>query len=230
MHRAALRILSGSLTLYLSACLSDSSASPLAAQQPPAQVPAPQTAPASTVPAAALEFGAALDEQASPELKKWVRAYAQKQMRGRPPDPKGTMAAVDEHFSQATDEARDAVIFLVFYTAYRDEEDNQKMLGIRIRDIDRETTEIKRQLDEIERAHQNRTASPSQTMTMQQRIQEDDDVRKREAQLREYRDERQLQSTRLVDSQKKVSAYLKLLGVAHSRMKGIDAGFLRTVK
>lgn len=51
-----------------------------------------------------------------------------------------------------------------------------------------------------------------------------------ESQLRELADERQLKSTLMNASRRKVNQYLKVLAAVHPRMKGVDAAILRAVK
>ena len=182
------------------------------------------------VPADALKYSAELDEQASAEVKKWVGGYAKKEMRERAVDPKATMAAADDRFPQASDEARDAVTFLLFYAAYKDEDQNQRTLSYRIRDIDRDTIEITRQIQQIWKNDQSRGASPTQGIGAQQRIAIEEQVQKMESQLRELADERQLKSTLMNASRRKVNQYLKVLAAVHPRMKGVDAAILRLVK
>lgn len=183
-----------------------------------------------TISAEALKFGAALEEQALPGLKDWAHSQVTKKMHESVVDPKATMAVVDARFPQASDEARDAGIFLVFFTAYKDEDENQRMLALRIRDIDRETTEITRQLQLMWKNEQTRSASPLQAISAQERVRLEEQEQRMTAQLREYADERQLKSNQLAASRKKVNAYLKLLGAAFERMKDTDAAIVRTLK
>ncbi|MCI0627571.1 MAG: hypothetical protein L0387_38975 [Acidobacteria bacterium] len=182
------------------------------------------------VSAPALKYGAALEKEATPEVKDWVRGHVTKQMRTQAVDPKATMAKVDEQFAEASEEARDAVTFLVMYGAYRDEDENQRMLNYRIRDIDRETTEITRQLQVMWKNEQGRGASPLQGISAQERVRLDELQQKMESQLREYADERQLKATQEAASRKKAALYLKVLGMAYERMKGTEPEILRGVK
>ena len=205
------------------------SAAPQAAPVAP-QEKSPAAPPADAVSAPALKFGAELEKEATPELKEWVRGHVTRQMRAQPVDPKGTMAVVDDRFPAAPDEARDAVTFLVFYYAFRDEDENQRMLGVRLRDIDRETTEITRQLQVMWKNEQGRSASPLQGISAQERVRLDEQQQRMEAQLREFADERQLKATQLAASRKKVALYLKLLALVHERMKRTEPAILRGVK
>jgi hypothetical protein len=67
----------------------------------------------------ALEYGAALDVQASPALKRWVQAYARKHMAKNKINLAAVHAAVDARYSRASAAARDAVVYLLLYTAYK---------------------------------------------------------------------------------------------------------------
>lgn len=179
--------------------------------------------------APALAFGAQLQKHASEKLLKWAEPYAKKDLREKPLDPRGTMAVVDERFPQATDEARDAITFLAFYLAYKEEDFDQRMTASRLRDIDRDTIEITRQLQVIWKNEQNRSASPMQGLSQEQRLAIDEQVRGMEARLRELADERQLKSAHLSASRRKVDAFLKLLAAVHPRMEGIDPAMLKSV-
>jgi hypothetical protein len=202
----------------------------LAAPATPRPYAPSQTAAEAPIPAEALEYGAALHAQASTGVKTWARNYAEKQLRERAVNPRATMADVDKHFAKATDQARDAITFLVFYLAYKDEQENQKMLAIRIKEIDRETKELMRQIEVIMKTQDNRSMSGSHPITMQERVKQEEDIKTREAQLREYGDDRQLKATREAACGKKINSYLKLLGAVYPRMKGIEPVILRDLK
>ena len=124
---------------------------------------------------------------------------------------------------------RDAITFLLFYLAYKDEDENQRLLAVRIRDIDRDTIEITRQLQQMWKNDQSRAASPMQSSSPNARVANEEQQQRMEAQLREYADERQLKSTQLAGSRKKINAYLKLLDIAHGRMRGIDPAIVKSV-
>ncbi|HWQ02847.1 MAG TPA: hypothetical protein VNL38_00060 [Candidatus Nitrosotenuis sp.] len=182
------------------------------------------------LPAQAVKFGAELDAAASPELKKWVGGYVARRMRERTVEPREVMADVDAQFAAAADEARDAVIFLVYYAAYKDEDDNQRQLAFRIRDIDRETFDLSRQINLMIRNSERRSASPNQQMTVGDRLRMDEEQRKLEIRLRELGDERQLKATQMEASRQRVTTYLRLLGKVHEKMKGISPRVLAGVK
>ena len=99
--------------------------------------PPPSSAPQSaTVPAGLLALGAALQEHATPELKKWVKGYAKKEFKELPADSNAPAAAVAQRFPAASPEARSAVVFLLFHTGYHEEGETQKRLAGEIHDID----------------------------------------------------------------------------------------------
>jgi hypothetical protein len=192
------------------------------------EFPPPAVAEAD-LPAAALKFGVALLEQAPADLKKWAESHARSEMRSKPVDPQGTMAVVDARYMQEPDTTRDAITFLVFYLAYKDEDENYRTLGYRIRDIDRETKEITRELQVIWKNQDNRSASPLQAQSQQARVAQEEEIQRKESQLRDFADERQMKGTLMTAARKKVSVYLKLLKVVHERMRGTDPALLRSV-
>lgn len=183
----------------------------------------------SPVHAPALTFGTELEKAASKELLKWVQPQARNDMRSKPLDPQGTTALVDERFVGASVEARDAATYLLFYLSYKEEDFEQRMLAARLRDIDRETTEITRQLQVIWKNEQNRSASPMQGISQEQRVAIEEDIQRKESQLRFLADERQLKSGLFEASRKRVDALLKLLAAVHPRMKGIEPSVLSSL-
>jgi hypothetical protein len=209
------------------------SAGPLRAQQAnkprPAAKELEQWKPAY-VPAQAVKFGAELDEAAAPELKKWVSGYVARSMRDRTVEPRTVMADVDAAYARQPDEVRDAVIFLLYYSSYKDEDENQRLLAFRIRDIDRETFDITRTINLMYHNADRRSASPNQQMSATDRIRMDEEQRKLEVRLRELADERQLKATQMEASRKRVTSYLRLLGSVHEKMKGVQPSVLAAVK
>lgn len=182
------------------------------------------------VPVEALRFGKALQDAAPEKLKKWAEELAKGELRAKPVDPKGTMKWVDERYARFDETTRDAITYLVFFLAYEDEDKNFRTLGYRVRDIDRETKEITRELQTIWKNEQSRGASPMQAQSQQSRIEQEEYVQKQESRLRDFGDERQLKVTEMEASRKKVNTYLKLLELAHKRMRGTDPKILRQVK
>ncbi len=182
------------------------------------------------LPANAVKFGAQANDAAPEELKKWAESLAKGEMRSHSVDPQATMKKVDERWPQESEATRDAITFLVFYLAYKDEDLNYRTLGYRIRDIDRETKEITRQLQIVWKNQENRSASPLQAQGQQARVAEEERIQGMESTLRDYADERQLKATLMDASRKKISLYLKLLEVAHKRMGNASPSLLRTVK
>jgi len=176
----------------------------------------------ASLPADALRYGAELETAAPEEFKKWARTQVTQRMRVQTVEPKATMAAVDEKYPQAPETARDAGTFLLFHAAYKDEDENQRTLAYRIRDIDRETRELTRQLQVMWKNDQSRAASVNNSpSTLGQALSIQDQTQQLEARLREYGDERQLKATQLAASRKKINAYLKLLDMVHERMKDV---------
>jgi hypothetical protein len=182
------------------------------------------------VPAEALAFGAQLEEAASQELKEWVWDYIKKSLRDRPIDPKAVIGAVDTRYAAASDLARDAGIYLLYFLAYKDDDENQRMLSYRIRDIDRETYDISRELAILLETEQNRMAATRRPITFEERVRREEQEQKLNARLRELGDERQLKATQVAFSRKKVDIYLKLMSYAYERMKGTDPGVMRELK
>ncbi|MCL4524324.1 MAG: hypothetical protein M1451_10510 [Acidobacteria bacterium] len=180
-----------------------------------------------TISAAAMRFGAELEENASEEMKRWVKEQVKKQLRNSPVEPKTAMALADERFAAASEEARDAVTYLLYYSASQDEDENQRLLAARIRDIDRDTVEITRQMQVIWKNEQVRSVSPNQPVSQEQRVAQEQEIQRMEAQLRELAQERQFKGTELNASRKKLNAYLKLLTMVHPRMEGIQASVVR---
>jgi hypothetical protein len=183
----------------------------------------------SNLHAPALTFGAELEKAAPRELLNWAEPYAKKDLRSKPLDPQGTTALVDERFAAASVEARDAATYLLFYLSYREEDFEQRMFAARLREIDRETTEITRQLQVIWKNEQNRSASPTQGISQEQRVAIEEDIQRKESQLRDLADERQLKSGLFEASRKRVNALLKLLAAVHPRMKGVEPNVLKSV-
>ncbi len=185
---------------------------------------------AETLPADALKFGLQAEESASEDLKKWADGFAKDVLRSQPVDPQATMKRVDERWPQESEVTRDAITFLAFYLAYKDEDENYRTLGYRIRDIDRETKEIGRQLQMIWKNQESRGASPLQSQSQQARVAEEERIQAMESTLRGYGDERQMKATQMETARKKINLYLRLLDVAHKRMSNSNVALLAKVK
>jgi hypothetical protein len=228
------------MSARFSFCMRFLVASVLAAQCAPAlaqQKSAPRPRPKELelwkpayVPAQAVKFGAELHDAASAELKKWVGGYVAKNMRDRTVEPRAVMADVDAAFAVQPDQIRDAVIFLLYYSSYKDEDENQRLLAFRIRDIDRETFDITRTINLMHRNAERRAASPNQQMSAGERVRMDEEQQKLEARLRELADERQLKATQMEAARQRVTAYLRLLGSAHARMQDVKPAILSAVR
>lgn len=183
------------------------------------------------VPVEVLTFGKKLEDAASQESKDWVWGYVKSNLRDKDIVPKDVIDAVDERYASASTLARDLGIYLVYYFAQQDDDENQRMISYRIRDIDRETYDIARQLNVIWESAQNRLASTQDpSVSPQERIQRDDEERKLNERLRELGDERQLISTQKDFSRRKMNIYLKLLADAHPKLKDAPPGLMKELK
>ena len=184
----------------------------------------------ATFPADALAFGAALEENAPPQLKKWCENYARTEMPKRKIDPRATMAVVDKEFSRTSDEARDAAIFLVFYLAYKEEDTGQRQLAARIRRLDDEVYDIARNMQLLKEAEQKQTASPRGVPSQQVLLRNEEQARDMEQELRTLSEERRAKMSQMQTQRKRVDAYLRVMGISHGRMQGIEPSVLRTMQ
>ncbi len=66
-----------------------------------------------------LDYGAALEAQASPELRRWRQEFVRKKMRKDKIDLAALHAAVDAQYPRASAAARDALVYLLLYTSYK---------------------------------------------------------------------------------------------------------------
>jgi len=238
--KPASRILSLALALAGVACLPPvvraQSATP---QQPTSQQPVqpgaqkdpkPEDWKPATLPSEALAYGAALVENAPPKLKKWCESYAKKKMPKQPISPRATMAVVDQQLPKASEEARDAATFLVFYLAYQEEDKEQRQLAARIRRMDEEAYDISRRMQVMKETEQNLLASTRRTVSQQEMLRNDEEARELDQRLRNMSEERKVKSAQLDMLRKRVDGYLKVLDVTHARMTGIAPAVLRTVQ
>jgi hypothetical protein len=186
----------------------------------------------ASIPADALLFAAKLEENATPAFKDWCRSHVSAHMRSEPVSPRDAMKAVDERYPQTSEIARDAGTFLLEYLAYKDEDENQRVLAGRIREIDRATYDISREINIMRENEQRRLfpTTPRAAIGAEQRVRMDEEIRKREEQLRQYGTERQFRLTELEASRKKVNLYLKVLEVVFSRMKDVPAASIAELK
>jgi hypothetical protein len=208
-------------------------AQPAAAQSTPpnaARDPKIEEWKPATLPADALAFGAALEENAPPQLKKWCENYAQKEMPKQKIDPRATMAVVDKEFAKASDEARDAAIFLLFYLAYKEEDTGQRQLAARIRRMDDEAYDITRRMQVMKETEQNMLASTRRVPGQQELMRNDEQAREMEQQLRRMSEDRKVKMGQLQMQRKRVDGYLKVMSVTHARMAGIEPSVLRTMQ
>jgi hypothetical protein len=100
--------------------------SAVAAQKTPATNPAPQEKKVfaldwkpSPPDIPALEYGAALGAQASAGLRHWVRKYSHSKMGKDTIDLAAVQAGVEARYPKASAAAREAVVYLLLYTAYK---------------------------------------------------------------------------------------------------------------
>ena len=184
------------------------------------------------VPADALKFGAELEEKATPQFKHWCHEHVTKHMRNEPVKPRAAMLAVDEHYAQAPEISRDAGAFLLQYLAYKDEDTNQLTLAGRIREIDRTTYDLSREINIMVENEQRRLfpTNPRGAIGAEARVRMDADIRQREEKIRQLGTERQIRATELDASRKKVNLYLKVLGLVFDRMKDVPANSIVELK
>jgi hypothetical protein len=186
----------------------------------------------ASVPADALKYAVELEHAATPEFKAWCREHVVKHMRSQPVSPRAAMKAVDDAYPSTSDIARDAGIFLLKYLAYKDEDENQRVLAGQIREIDRRTYDISREINILNENEQRRlgTIYPRAAISAEQRIRMEEEIRKREDQLRQYGTERQMRSAELDASRKKVNLYLRVLGVVFERMQDVPVASIAELK
>jgi hypothetical protein len=185
----------------------------------------------ANLPANALAYGAALEQNAPPNLKKWCENYAHKEMPKQKIDPRATMAVVDKEFAKASDEARDAAIFLLDYLAYKHEDTEQRMLAQRIRQIDDQAYDITRRMILLKENQERGMSSISKSQSAAApQGQADEDIRKMEQQLREMAQDRKMKIGQLETLRKRVDGYLKVMGVTYPRMNGVEPAVLRTMQ
>ncbi len=185
----------------------------------------------ASLPADALSYGAALEQNAPPKLKKWCEHYAQSEMPKQKIDPRATMAVVDREFASASDEARDAAIFLLDYLAYKHQDNEQRMLAARIRRMDDEAYDITERMFDLKESQQRRMRSTNSktAMSPQQLIQTEDELQQLEQRLRALSTDRKVKIDQLLMLRRRVDGYLKVMSVTHPRMNGVAPEVLRTM-
>lgn len=214
-----------------------SSAAQAASQKEPA--PAPKSKRDSKIedwkpallPADALGYGSALEQHAPPKLKKWCEHYAQTEMPKQKIDPRAIMAVVDKEFASASDEARDATIFLVEYLAYKREDDEQRMLAARLRRMDDEAADITERMYILKDNQQKRLRSIAKGVGLspQELVQSEEELQRMDQQLRILSDDRKVKIEELKALRRRVDSYLKVMSVTHPRMNGVPPEVLRTM-
>jgi hypothetical protein len=208
-----------------------------AAQQEAAPPPKPKRDPRTeewkpaTLPANALAYGAALEINAPPKLKKWCEHYAQIEMPRQKIDPRATMAVVDKEFASASDEARDAVIFLLDYLAYKHQDNEQRMLAARIRRMDNEMYDMNLRMHILKENQEKSIGSINKRVAIspQQVLKSEEEVQRLEQQLRVMTEERKMKMEQLLALRRRVDGYLKVMSVTHPRMNGVAPEVLRAM-
>lgn len=181
------------------------------------------------IPAAAVKYAAAMEEQAPADFKQWAAAFATHEMRAKVFQPRDAMQVVDARYAKSADEPRDAATFLLYYVAYKQEDTSQVMLASEVREIDRETYDLSRQLKVI--SENERLKLPTrQDISMQERMRNDENVRKIDARIGELGERRLLRMKDLDAARKRINFYLKALAVTHPRMEGIPAESIRSLQ
>lgn len=206
-----------------------------APQEPPKPEPAAKAAtqevsPQATLPVEALKFGDALQTQATAAFLKWAQGYAEKEMHGRNLEPKAAMALVDQRYKGTSDAARDCGIFLLFHLAYKDEHARESLLESEIREIDRETYDITRELQVMYENESNRMGSIRGPLTAGQRVTQQEQIDKKNSRLRELREKKIDIGKKLDRARKQVTYYLKVAAVTYDRMRGIDPAAIQELK
>jgi len=174
---------------------------------------APSASQSQPVPAHLLVFGAALHERAAPELKHWAKGYVKKEFKQVPSDASAPGAAVAQRFLSASPEARTAVVFLLFYTGYHEEGEDQKLLEARIHEIDR-------WIEDLQWRRPTRPDLGTETYG----------DRRRGLQVERLQRERKLKSTELETSRQRANAYLNHLLAQYPSVKDTDPAVLALVK
>lgn len=220
--RSPCRVLPEFIVLFMCALIMGSS-SALAQEKKGA----PEWKPA-ILPADALAYGEALNDHAPPKLKAWCEEFARKEMPKRRIDPRETMGVVDRQFPKNSDEARDAAIYLVSYLSYVAEDDNQRELAHRVRQMDGQMQDIQRQIETIRKndPNPNSVENSRWTRTPQQVRQQEELVQRMARQFAELGEARKRTIKELSISRKRVDGFLEVLDLSHKRMDGIEASIL----
>lgn len=219
-------------------CTAQGGAAQSATSQEPAAARIPKRDPKTEewkpamLPADALAYGAALEENAPLKLKKWCEHYAQTEMIKQKIVPRATMAVVDKEFASASDEARDAVIFLLDYLAYKNEDNEQRMLAGRIRRLDNDTYDMNLRMQILKENQEKRVGSTSKRVAIspQQMVQSEEEIQRLEQQIRMMLEERKLKLDQLYALRRRVDGYLKVMSVTYPRMNGVAAEVLKTMQ
>lgn len=172
------------------------------------------------MPVEVMLFGQKLEVHAPPKLKDWIWDYVKTKMRDKALVPAEVIDGVDQRYASASTVARDLGIYLAYYLAQKDDDENQRMLSYRLRDIDRETYDIGRELNLMWESEQNRLASlHASSVSVEERVRREQREQKLNTRLRELGDERQMKAAQMAFSRKKMNVYLRLMTSAYPKLK-----------
>lgn len=187
-----------------------------------------ETVKPAAVHAPALVYAAKMEETAPGKIKDWCRDQAKK-MASQPIDPRAAMQTVDREFPKYNDAERDAIIYLLIYFAYRDEETQQALLASEIKRLDDDVQEILFQTQRMKESEQNRMISTRSMPSQQELIRNEETARRNEEKLKEIALSRRNKMRDLGRSRKRVEGYLKVIAVTYPRMDGVPADVLRNL-
>jgi hypothetical protein len=179
------------------------------------------------LPAAALSYGAALEEAAPPRLKDWLLDFARSEMPNRKMNPRETMAAVDKQFPKQSDVARDAAIFLLNYLSYKEEDLIQRTTAALIRRLDDEAYDIQFRMQQMRDSEMNRMVTTRSVPSQQEMVRNSEEAIRMEQRLKELAEQRRRRLKDLEKSRKRVDGFLKILDVTYPRMSDVPVTALR---
>jgi hypothetical protein len=104
------------------------------------------------------------------------------------------------------------------------------LLESEIREIDRETYDITRELQLMFEAEQNRAGSVRGPLTAGERIVQQEMIDKKNARLRDLREKKIELGRKVQEARRKVNYYLKVAAVTHERMRGINPAAIQELK
>lgn len=197
-------------------------------QQEKKEPPQEPESPPAVVPAEAVKFAAALKDAAPAAFRRWAASYVKKELRDIPAEAEAVGAAVKRRFPAASETARGAGELILYDLAYRAAEELQKIHAEEIRLLDREHTDITRDLEILEPYRRLGGASPANSpRTGQPRMQRELELENR---LQQLEADKQVRSTQLALAEKKANHYLNLLAARYEKLKGTNPAVLRELK